>query len=183
MRSAIKLVGLFVLVWVLVLAGSAQARTRTYVVPSEAMEPAFSVGDRITVDLDAYDEALPEIGDAVVFHPPKGAASGVECGVRRPRRMACPVPTPGLSSLLFLKRVVALPGDRLSVRRGLPVVDGVPVLGNLIRHCRSLLCNLTRTITIGPDLYFVMGDNSPYSDDSRFWGPVPSRAILGKVIG
>lgn len=41
---------------------------------------------------------------------------------------------------------------------------------------------MKRAITILPNHYFVMGDNSGASSDSRFWGPVPARAIIGKVI-
>src|SRR5262249_21582337 len=150
------------------------------VVPTEAMEPAYSPGDRIVVDLDAYDAALPELGDAVVLHPPRSIDRNEECGVLRPRRSPCPVPSPGLSRALILKRVVALPGSLFSVRQGLPIVNGAPVLTDLIQRCRYIACNLTRTITIGPDLYFMMGDNSGASDDSRYWGPVPSRAIVGR---
>ncbi len=159
------------------------AADRTYVMPSESMEPAFSAGESVTVDTDAYAEAQPQIGDAVVFHPPKGAVRGVECGKRHRFGEPCSLPTPRLSSELFLKRVVALPGDRLRVRNGRPVVNGSSVLGNVIQSCRYGACNLCKAITIPADHYFVMGDNSGVSDDSRFWGPVPSRAILGKVVG
>ena len=156
---------------------------QTYVMPSESMEPAFSAGQTVTVDTEAYLEAEPQIGDAVVFHPPRGAAHGTECGRRHRRGEPCPLPTPKLSSQLFLKRVVALPGDRLSVREGRPFVNGAPALGDVIQACHYGACNLRRTITIPADHYFVMGDNSGASDDSRYWGPIPSRAILGKVSG
>ncbi len=146
------------------------------------MEPAFSVGDVVTVDLDAYDDAAPAIGDAVVFHPPRGAVTE-ECGVPLQPQKPCRVPTPKLSSQLFLKRVVATPGDRLSIHRGRPVVDGSVVLADVIRSCRHFsACNMKRTITIPPNHYFVMGDNSGASSDSRFWGPAPVRAIIGKVV-
>lgn len=177
------------LTWVLLLLSlaalqlaSPASADQTYVMPSEAMEPAFSVGQKVTVDTEAYLEAQPQIGDAVVFHPPKGAAHGSECGRRHRRGEPCPLPTPKLSSQLFLKRVVALPGDRLSVRGGRPFVNGSQVLGDVIQACHYGACNLRRAITIPADHYFVMGDNSAASDDSRFWGPIPSRAILGKVL-
>lgn len=49
--------------------GGSSGDTEIYEVPSESMEPAFSVGDELTVELDAYDDHDPEIGDVVVFHP------------------------------------------------------------------------------------------------------------------
>lgn len=166
----------------LVFLGFESGHTKEYTVPSEAMEPAYSVGDVVTVDLDAYDSATPAIGDAVVFHPPLGAVIG-ECGVPLQPKQPCRVPTPKLSPQLFLKRVVAGPGDRLSIRQGRPVVNGSIVLADLIQACRHFApCNMKRTITIPANDYFVMGDNSGESSDSRFWGPVPARAIIGKVI-
>ncbi len=149
--------------------------------PSASMEPAYSAGEQVVVDLDAYAAAEPEIGDPVVFHPPHGADVD-RCGVPvRPKR-ACPVPTPALSSQAFLKRVVATPGDRLSIRTGRPVVNGRMMLVGVVQPCRGISgCNLERTITVPPGHYFVMGDNSAESFDSRYWGPVPTRAIIGKV--
>jgi signal peptidase I len=151
--------------------------------PSASMEPAFSVGERVTVDLDAYDNGHPEIGDAVVFHPPRGAVLK-QCGAPFDPKQPCRAPTPQLSSQLFLKRVVATPGDRLSIRRGRPVVNGSVMLAALIQICRNFFgCNMKRAIRILPGHYFVIGDNSRESADSRIWGPIPERAIIGKVIG
>lgn len=150
--------------------------------PSESMEPAFSAGEVVTVDLDAYDSATPAIGDAVVFHPPRGAETE-ECGVPAQPKKPCRAPTPKLSSQVFLKRIVATPGDRLSIRQGRPVVNGSMTLADVIQPCRHFVaCNMKRTITIPPNHYFVMGDNSGASSDSRFWGPAPARAIIGKVV-
>jgi signal peptidase I len=173
------LIGLLVVS--LAFPAAASGNTRTFTVPSESMAPAFSAGDRVVVDLDAYDAATPAIGDPIVFHPPKGAVRG-RCGVRQRRGEPCGTPTPRLSSQLFLKRVVASPGDRVSIRNGRPVVNGAVVLADLIQRCRHGFCNMRRTITVPTDHYFVLGDNSAESSDSRLWGPVPSRAILGKVI-
>lgn len=150
--------------------------------PSESMEPAFSAGEVITVDLDAYDSAKPVIGDPVVFHPPRGMETE-RCGVPLQPKQPCRMPTPKLSQQEFLKRIVATPGDRLSIRQGRPVVNGSLALADVIQPCRhSGACNMKRAITIPANHYFVIGDNSGASSDSRFWGPVPARAIIGKVV-
>ena len=150
----------------------------SYVVPSEAMLPTYEVGEEITVDLSAYDEEDPALGDAVIFHPPLGGEVG-KCGAPHRRGQACPRPTPQLSDQEFLKRIVAGPGDTLSIVDGHPVVNGEPTEEDYIVACSG--CNMPVEITSPPGHYFMLGDNRPASDDSRFWGPVPREAILGRV--
>jgi signal peptidase I len=47
----------------------------------------------------------------------------------------------------------------------------------------GLPCNFPKPIVVPPGDYFMLGDNRGESDDSRFWGPVPKRWIIGKVLG
>ena len=84
----------------------------------------------------------------------------------------------------FIKRIVAGPGDTLSVADGHPVVNGVEKTDEpyIIPCGNAGACNLPKTITIPPDHYFMMGDNRGASDDSRFWGPVPRDWIIGKAF-
>jgi signal peptidase I len=149
------------------------------------MEPTLDVGQRVLVNRFIYHFTDPGIGDIVVFHPPSGAdGAGVQCGVRRPADEPCPQPTEERSDQNFIKRIVAEPGDRLSISNGHPVVNGVEKTDeDYILPCRGgNACNLPRTITIPPDHYFMMGDNRGSSDDSRFWGPVPRDWIIGKAF-
>lgn len=164
--------------------------TKTYTVPSEAMAPTYAPGDKISVNLDAYDGGKPAVGDIVVFHPPSGADNGVECGMtikgQQPNEvgMPCPKPTSQESRQTFLKRIVAGPGDTLSIKEGHPVINGVEKkVEPYINPCGGYpeICELPKTITIPPNHYFMLGDNRGASDDSRFWGPVPAEWILGKV--
>ena len=157
--------------------------TETYAYPSESMEPTISYQEEVTADLDAYDHAVPVRGDIVVFHPPAGIDMSVSCGVQSPPSQPCPKPTSGLSSEVFIKRIVAVPGDRISIRDGQPVVNGRAVLTKVIQKCSGNACNLPKPTTIRPGQYFIMGDNSRASNDSRYWGPIPRAAILGKVEG
>jgi signal peptidase I len=149
------------------------------------MEPTLDVGQRVLVNRFLYHFSDPGIGDIVVFHPPAGADGGaVQCGVRRPANQPCREPTAERSDQNFIKRIVALPGDRLSVRNGHPVVNGVVKSDeSYILPCQgSGACNLPDEITIPADHYFMMGDNRGSSDDSRFWGPVPRDWIIGKAF-
>ncbi len=157
---------------------------KPYQIPSESMEPTLDVGQRVLVNRFLYHFTDPGIGDIVVFHPPTGADKGTECGVPHSPRQACPRPTVTESSQNFIKRIVAGPGDTLSIRNGHPVVNGVVKTDEpYTMPCGSSgACNLPKPITIPPDYYFMMGDNRGASDDSRFWGPVPRKWIIGKAF-
>jgi signal peptidase I len=153
---------------------------KPYQIPSGSMEPTLDPGQRVLVNRVVYHLRDPKIGDIVVFHPPVGAENGVECGVKHPAREACPKPTPEKSDTNFIKRIVAGPGDRLSIHNGHPVVNGIEAKEDFIRPCGGAPdCDKPETITIPPDHYFMMGDNRGASDDSRFWGPVPRDWIIG----
>ncbi len=156
---------------------------KPYQIPSESMEPTLDVGQRVLVDRVSYHFGDPQIGDIVVFHPPEGAVNGAECGVNQPPREACPQPVDQEADTNFIKRIVAGPGDRLSIKDGHPVVNGVMADEGFIKPCHDTsTCNLPKTITIPPNDYFMMGDNRSHSDDSRFWGPVPRDWIIGKAF-
>ena len=157
---------------------------KPYQIPSESMEPTLDVGQRVLVNRFIYHLTDPDIGDIVVFHPPAGADDGPECGVVRKPDEPCPEGTPQRSDQNFIKRIVATPGDRLSVRNGHPVVNGKMATNeDFILPCgNGGACNLPLPITIPPDHYFMMGDNRGSSDDSRFWGPVPRDWIIGKAF-
>ena len=157
---------------------------KPYQIPSESMEPTLDVGQRVLVNRFLYHFSDPGIGDIVVFHPPAGADNGTECGVPHSPRQSCPRPTVAESRQNFIKRIVAGPGDTLSVHDGHPVVNGVEKADEpYTMPCGvSAACNLPKPIVIPPDSYFMMGDNRGASDDSRFWGPVPRKWIIGKAF-
>ncbi|MGB7587117.1 MAG: signal peptidase I [Solirubrobacterales bacterium] len=157
---------------------------KPFQIPSESMEPTLDVGQRILVNRFLYDVTDPSPGDIIVFHPPAGADNGTECGTPHSPEEACPHPTEAESSQYFVKRIVAGPGDTLSIREGHPVVNGVEKTEEpYALPCGSApACNLPRPITMPSGYYFVMGDNRGASDDSRFWGPIPRGWIIGKVF-
>jgi signal peptidase I len=162
---------------------------KPYRIPSGSMEPTLSVGERVIVNRIGNRFAAPGVGDIVVFHPPHGADTNA-CGdagqgpfYDGPRsRLPCDRPTPTRSQQNFIKRVVGLPGDRIAVRDGHVVRNGVLQREPFIRSCGGGPdCNLGM-ITVPPGDYFMMGDNRGASDDSRYWGPVPRRWIIGDAF-
>jgi signal peptidase I len=156
---------------------------KPYQIPSGSMKPTLQIGQRVLVNRFIYHLHDPSIGDVVVFHPPAGADND-RCGVRHTSKEACPEATPEESSQNFIKRIVAGPNDTLAVRHGHPVVNGVIQKDeDFINPCANgSSCNLPKPITIPPDHYFMMGDNRGDSDDSRFWGPIPSSWIIGEAF-
>lgn len=162
---------------------------KPYQIPSASMQPTLDVGQRVLANRAATRlGGDPEIGDVYVFHPPvtaeEGYADGPPCTADRNPRQVCPEADPRESDENFIKRVVAGPGDRLKIVGGLPIVNGEAVTGDWeIRPCNGASsCDFPEEITIPPDHWFMMGDNRAFSDDSRFWGPVPSDWLIGQAF-
>ena len=152
---------------------------KPYRIPSESMEPTLDVGQRVLVNRIGNRFSDPEIGEILVFHPPKGSESNT-CGAQPKEGQPCPLPTSTRSDVNFIKRVVAGPGDRLSIRNGRVVLNGKLQKETFIRPCESgEECTFPESITIPPGHWFMMGDNRGQSDDSRFWGPVPKKWVIG----
>jgi signal peptidase I len=154
---------------------------KPYRIPSESMEPTLDVGQRVLVSRFTYHFSGPDRGDIVVFHPPKGADSNT-CGVPKPDDEACPEPTPEEGSTNFIKRIVAVPGDTLSIQQGHAIVNGVRQKDGFTHPCAPGTCNFPKPIKIPAGHFFMMGDNRGASDDSRFWGPVPKKWIIGQAF-
>ena len=154
---------------------------KPYRIPSISMLPTLHVGQRILVDrLSTH----PNVGDIVVFHPPRGAdASNPVCGspdegMGHPT--ACDQPTPAESGQTFVKRVVGVGGDRIRIVNGKVFRNGKEETGSYVQPCPdSSQCTFPKTFTVPSGDYFMMGDNRDESDDSRFWGPIPQRNVIG----
>lgn len=153
---------------------------KPYRIPSDSMVPTLVDGQRVLVNRIGHSFTKPQIGDIVVFHPPKGAKAG-RCGVSHPRQQVCPQGLPVRDdSVNFIKRVVAGPGDRLRVEDGHAVVNGKRQKEDFTNPCGSNGgCNFPQELKVPAGYYFMMGDNRGLSDDSRFWGPVPDKWIIG----
>jgi signal peptidase I len=150
-------------------------------IPSESMVPTLAVGQRVLVCRFCLHFDTPDRGDILVFKPPAGEPS--TCGVERPSDEPCPEGTPGKSDQNFIKRVVGLPGDHLKVIEGSVYINGQrqnEPFARLDPQCAT--CNLPREITVPKDEYYMMGDNRGESADSREWGPVPKKWVIGKAF-
>ena len=151
-------------------------------IPSESMVPTLAVGQRVLVDRITSHFSQPGRGDVVVFKPPQGADDD-QCGVQHPPDEACPEPTAQRSQTNFIKRVVGLPGDHLKVLAGRVYINGKELNEPYIKPSATCeICNLPRQITVPPGHFFMMGDNRGESDDSRTWGPIPKKWIIGKAF-
>jgi signal peptidase I len=154
-------------------------------IPSPSMVPTLEVGQRVLVNRLGTHFGDPHRGDVVVFKPPAGADSH-QCGI--PSEPAdghpCGKPTAQRSPNNFIKRVIGLPGDRVFVRNNRAYVNGKPLNEPYINKTTNCdeLCNLPKEITIPPGHFFMMGDNRGESDDSRDWGPVPKKWIIGHAF-
>ncbi len=150
---------------------------QAFKIPSGSMKPTLQIGDHILVTKFIYGVKIPVIrktiipvsdpkrGDIVVFIYPEDRSKD------------------------FIKRVIGLPGDTIEIRNkkiylnGLPFNDhhGVYTDDMIIPGAAQPRDNFG-PVTVPPGSYFVMGDNRDQSYDSRFWGFVDQRDILGKAL-
>ena len=163
-------------------------------IPSPSMVPTLKVGQRVLVNRLGPHFGDPSRGDIVVFKPPKGADSQ-ECGI--PSEPAdghpCQQATRTQSKNNFIKRVVGLPGEWIKVENNHAYISKTeagpyrqldePFLAKGSSTCNNAeLCNLRKPIRVPAGHFFMMGDNRGESDDSRDWGPVPKKWIIGRAF-
>lgn len=150
----------------------------------KSMEPTVRSGEFVDLDEFAYDDhANPERGDIISFRPPAGA-DDFTCGAETSDGASCARPTLELSGgASLIKRVIAVPGDRVAIDAdGTAVVNGVRLKEDYIIRCKEAdECALPEPVVVPGSHYFVMGDNRPYSGDSRHFGPIEERGIEGRV--
>lgn len=173
------IVGLAVVIAIVVRAFVAQA----YWIPSASMVPQLHVNDRVVVSRLAYDVHQVHRGDIVVFKSPPGIE---------------PAPPPSSNPVVrafhdtgvafgfaqdqtvLIKRVIGLPGDRISASGGRVYINGELLV-------EPYLPKGTTTTSFGPLIVpaghvWVMGDNRGDSLDSRVFGPIPEAHIVGRAI-
>jgi signal peptidase I len=147
------------------------------------------VAELVVVDRIGNDFSSPGLGNIYVFHPPsnyaQGCANPTEGQAQSGEDLArpCGVAQRSQSSQTFIKRVVGLPGDRISIRDGDVYRDGERERAPYVAPWgESGECDFPGTITVPAGEYYMMGDNRGQSDDSRFWGPVPRSWLIGRAF-
>ncbi|OGH93872.1 MAG: signal peptidase I [Candidatus Magasanikbacteria bacterium RIFOXYD2_FULL_41_14] len=149
-----------------ILAGLTIALVRYYLfkpfyVKGASMEPNFYDQEYLIIDELSYRLHEPMRGDVIVFKYPDDPKE------------------------YFLKRIIGLPGERVKVTGGQVLIyndahpEGEQVQEDYLSE--NLLTDGERLVTLGPDQFFVLGDNRPNSYDSRRFGPVDRGLIVGRA--
>jgi signal peptidase I len=159
---------------------------KPYRIPSGSMLPTLHVNQRVLVNRIGMHFDSPSVGEIIVFHPPKnfdqGCADPTQ-GPDEPAAQACDVAQAKPSSQTFIKRLVGMPGDTIRIVNGHVFRNGVRERDPYAVACHGdSACNLTTTIKVPAGDYYMMGDNRPDSEDSRYWGPVPRKWIIGRAF-
>ncbi len=131
-----------------------------FLVSGPSMEPLFNDKDYLIVDEISYRFEAPKRGEVIVF--------------RRPEE-----------NKYLIKRIIALPretiileGDKIEIKNG-KHPEGFNLEENYIT---SKTVESPKTITLDENQYYVLGDNRPVSYDSRYWGPLESKNIVGRPL-
>jgi signal peptidase I len=141
------------------------------VIPSGSMENTVLIGDHLIVSRIGYDAGIPFTD----IHVPLW---------RQPKRQQITVfkaPLPQEGNPDFIKRVIGLPGDTIEIRAGVVYVNGLP-LSEPYRADPPNPNEYRGPWHVPAGEYFVMGDNRENSYDSRYWGFVPRRNIIGTPV-
>jgi signal peptidase I len=135
--------------------GAAGDHEVVFIEPSASMEPTIQAGDEVAVDTDAYRDSPPARGDIIAFRLPEGG------------------------DVVFFKRVIGLPGDTVAQHDGVAVVNGRDLVEPYAIPDDT---NLGPWV-VDPGHLFVMGDDRPNSNDSRYGlGQIPIEDVIGKVV-
>jgi len=129
-----------------------------FIVSGSSMDPTFEHGEYLIVDELTYHFEKPKRGDVVIFK------------------------YPAEPSKYFIKRIVGLPQERVAIKSGEIFIYNTewPDGRRLDEPYLKDHDNSQTDLTLSEDEYYVLGDNRSHSFDSRAWGPVPEKNIIGK---
>ena len=152
--------------WVVIIAGALIVAVvvktfliQAFYIPSGSMLPTLQEQDRVLVNKLSYDLHPVHRGDIIVFEGPEQAEGQVKD---------------------LIKRVIGLPGDTVESREGVMYVNGKPIKEPYLGP--GITTGPLEPITVPPQHYWVMGDNRGNSKDSRFFGPIDKKLIIGRAF-
>ena len=128
------------------------AATGRFKIDGQSMEPSLHTEEYVIVDKLTYVFGSPQRGDVVVLYLEGDPKD-------------------------YIKRVIGLPGETIEIARGTVYIDGLPLSEPYVLPSRDEYAQRT----LGVDEYFVMGDNRGNSQDSRRFGPIHFRNIVGRA--
>lgn len=128
----------------------------SFEIKQHSMEPTLYELDRVFINRITYKVGSPKRGDIVILVDPMGSNDD------------------------FVKRVVALPGEIISLKNGETYINFKKLDEPYVNGDQS--ADNLGPLRVPDGEYFVMGDNRPVSMDSRRFGPIPKEDILGKVV-
>ena len=134
---------------------------QAFKIPSGSMRPTLIEGDRILVNKFIYRFKEPERGDLIVFRFPNNVKKD------------------------FIKRLIARDGESVEIAEGNIVINGkiitVPPFKERYYYNRGIYGEQGQTMKVPEGHFYVLGDNSGSSRDSRYWGFVPRKNLIGKA--
>lgn len=128
-----------------------------FIVSGQSMEPNFEKGDYLIVDELSFRLRAPKRGEVIVFKYPFN-----------PRQR-------------YIKRIIGLPGEEVKIEDGVVKING-KVLDEKEYLPPEIKTEGFLEVKLRENEYFVLGDNRAASYDSRRWGPLPKRFIIGRVV-
>ncbi|WP_088242405.1 signal peptidase I [Calothrix rhizosoleniae] len=131
-------------------------------IPSESMVPTLLTGDRLVVEKVSYYFHPPKFGDIIVFQPPEELQNRGY-----------------LKDQAFIKRVIGESEKVVSINRGKVFLDGQALQEDYIAEPPN---QPFPPVKVPPDNLFVMGDNRNDSNDSRYWGFLPRKNVIGRAV-
>ncbi|MEM8806066.1 MAG: signal peptidase I [Cyanobacteria bacterium P01_G01_bin.38] len=132
---------------------------------SGSMEPTLEVGDKVLVDKHTYRSSPPQRGDIVIYSPPSSAQISAQIED---------------SQIVFLHRIVGIPGETIEVRNGQTYVDDSPLDETYLAEPPAYQFG---PMQLSENAYLILGDNRNSSYDGHVWGELLQESIVGKVIG
>lgn len=150
---------------------------QAFKIPSGSMIPTFKIGDRIFVNKFLYSARIPFVNLRLPFP-----------SIKEPKRGDVIVfVSPDDPKKDFVKRLIGVAGETVEIKDGKIYVNGGLVdepaaIRSVYYHNAGDYGEEGRPITVTKDSYYVLGDNSGSSRDSRYWGFVPKKNLIGKAV-